>query len=83
MELIAQLREAAPKAPPELQDILSKAAEELDMLEAAFHDGDVVTTQALKEAIRNERAACALIADAVRNPTGDAIASEIRSRPTP
>jgi hypothetical protein len=80
MQLANQLREAASRAPADLQELLHHAAAELEMLRATFNDEDAVMMQALKEAVRNERAACAIIADQAGSP---AIAEAIRSRPSP
>lgn len=80
MEFVRELRQAAQNAPADLQRLLNKAAEELEMLRATFDDEDAVMLQAIKEAVRNERAACATVADQAGSP---AIAEAIRSRPSP
>ncbi len=80
IDFIAELREAATQAPPGLGELLKRAAEELEMFEATLKDADVVMVQAIKEAILNERAACATLTDQAGSP---AIAEAIRSRPTP
>ena len=80
MEFVRELREAAHNAPADLQRLLNRAAEEIEMLHATSDDEYAVTSQAIKEAIRNERAACADVADQDGSP---AIARAIRSRPSP
>ena len=80
MNLAKQLREAAHRAPADLQLLLHQAAEEFEMLRAAVDDCETARIQATKEAIRNERAACAAVADQDGSPT---IARAIRSRPSP
>jgi hypothetical protein len=80
MEFVRELREAAHNAPADLQRLLNRAAEELEMLRATSDDEYAVTSQAIKEAIRNERGACATVADQAGSPS---IARAIRSRPSP
>jgi hypothetical protein len=78
MELAKQLRDAASHAPTGLMELLHQAAEEFDMLHAAVEDCEKVMLEAVKEAIRNERSACATLADEV----GSAEAGKaIRNRP--
>jgi len=83
MKLAQQLREAAHRASSDLQLLLHQAAEELEMLRAAADDCETARTQAVAEAIHNERAGCLQIAESVRDPTGDAIAAAIRLRRSP
>lgn len=77
MELAKQLREAASHAPADLKELLHQAAEEFEILHAAVEDCEAVMTQAVREAIRNERAACATVAEQAGCPE---VAVAIRDR---
>ncbi len=80
IDFIRELREAARQAPPDLGELLKRAAENIEMLGASFDDEDAHVHEAIREAILNERSACATLADQAGSP---AIAEAIRARPAP
>jgi len=65
---------------PGLGELLKRAAEEIEMLGATVDDEDTSMHQAVREAILNERSACATLADQAGCP---AVAETIRARPSP
>ena len=80
IDFIIELREAARQAPPGLGELLKRAAEEIEMLGATVDDEDTSMHQAVREAVLNERSACATLADQAGCP---AVAETIRARPSP
>ena len=80
IDFIRELREAARQAPSGLGELLKRAAEEIEMLGATVDDEDMSMHQAVREAILNERSACATLADQAGCP---AVAETIRARPSP
>lgn len=80
IDFVTELRQVARHAPPDLSELLKRAADEIEMLGATVNDEDVHVHEGIREAILNERSACATIADQAGCP---AIAEAIRSRPAP
>ena len=80
IDFITELREVAQQAPPDLGELLKRAAEEIEMLSATVDDEDAISHEAIREAILNERSACATLADQAGCP---AVAGAIRARPSP
>ncbi len=80
IDFVTELREVARQAPPDIGELLKRAAEEIEMLRASFDDEDAHVHEGIREAILNERSACATLADQSGCP---AIGEAIRCRPTP
>ncbi len=80
IDFITELREAARAAPPGLGELLKRAAEEIEMLGATVDDEDAHVHEGIREAVLNERSACATLAD---QAGCQAVAEAIRSRPAP
>ena len=80
IDFITELREAARQAPPDLGELLRRAAENIEMLNASLTDEDAIAHETIREAILNERSICATLAEQAGSP---AIAEAIRARPVP
>ena len=83
MDLIERLRQHALSSQEDLKELLSAAADEVAKLTADFESYEEAVSEAVKDAIRKERAACAVLAEKTGNPTGLEIAAAIRKRPMP
>ncbi|MEO8422264.1 MAG: hypothetical protein ABI457_13830, partial [Hyphomicrobium sp.] len=80
---IERLRQHALSSQEDLKELLSAAADEMARLTADFESYEEAVSEAVKDAVKKERAACAVLAEKTGDPTGMAIAAEIRNRPMP